>query len=73
MYHVNRDNEVELIMSKSDYEYVLLGLGTLAGSFMRDGDKIAFRKALEVANRINEGNPNWNPYAIESFSAEHSR
>lgn len=58
------DNDlVTITMSRSDYAPLLLVLGYAAGS-THSSDRRFFWSIAALANRINEGNPNWNPYEI---------
>jgi hypothetical protein len=50
---------VTLRMTRGDYQRLLICLGSTAASALE------LRSVLELANRINEGNPAWTPYAFE--------
>ena len=53
-YSEATDGTVNLRITHDDYNYLIMGLGCLAATIGSD--------VLEVANRINEGNPQWTSY-----------
>ncbi len=67
---------VTLTMTRDDYHWMLLVIGYATGASMdnqrqldaaRGGiefDNGFFYSVLGLANRLNEGNPNWTPYQI---------
>ena len=56
-------DQVILTMSRDDYNYVLFALGMATGSSY---DLPERQKALiELTNRLNQGNPNFTPYATD--------
>ena len=66
------DTEVKLEMSRSDYNFMLIilgmGIGTLAYN-----NNLNTEAAMDLVNKINEGNPRWMPYAqkdIEELAQE---
>ena len=54
-------DRVQFDISRDDFELLLLALGMATGSVQ---DTPMRRLLFELANRINEGNPNWTPYEI---------
>ncbi len=54
---------VTLTMVADDYSSLLLALG-MAAVAIRDGDKLNW-VFIALANRLNVGNPNWTPYAVD--------
>lgn len=62
MSYQRSDGIVTLTISVKDYEQILMALGNAVGVASRDGLPIA--PWLELANRINEGNPNWTRYTL---------
>jgi hypothetical protein len=53
-----KDGSVILTMSREDYQLVLMLLGAgVAGERI-----ITWPKAIELLNRLNEGNPHYTPY-----------
>lgn len=59
MSYREENGQVVLTMSRDDYEIILLSLGTFSG--LR-GSSIG--PMLALMNRLNEGNPNYRPYAL---------
>jgi hypothetical protein len=59
-YSTNADGDVVLTMDRRDYETVLLALGYATG-----GEMMPRRSMVELMNRLNDGNPEWRPYATE--------
>ena len=58
MSYCEKDDLVVLTMTRSDYAMVLVALG-MGLSTARFG---GIDRWINVANRINEGNPNFTPY-----------
>jgi len=61
MSYSESNDQVILTMSREDYQLVLmlLGAGT-AGEHV-----ISWKKACELLNRLNSGNPHYTPYQVE--------
>lgn len=58
-----RENgRVYLDLSEDDFDALLLTLGYAAGAARDERD---MRLSLRVANAVNEGNPQWTPYALD--------
>jgi hypothetical protein len=55
------NGQVILTMSIEDYQFVLMLLGAgVAGERI-----LSWKKACELLNRLNQGNPNYTPYQVE--------
>ena len=54
---------VTLRMSRDDYSSLLFMLGSQLGHVRRE-DQATFWRQIELVNRLNEGNPNWQPYEV---------
>jgi hypothetical protein len=59
-----QDGQVVLTLSKEDYNHLLFLLGGATGMAMRDGVRID--SILKLMNRLNEGNPHYTPYQVET-------
>jgi hypothetical protein len=56
------NGQVILTMSREDYQLVLMLLGAgVAGEHV-----VSWKKACMLLNRLNEGNPNYTPYQVET-------
>ena len=55
---------VTLDMPRATYEYLLIALGYYTGAIHASFGDPAVYRALALANELNEGNPDWTPYAI---------
>lgn len=62
-----RDGDrVTLEMSAADYQMMLLALGIAAGNAAKEhgaGGRV-MRDWIRLADRINEGHPEWTPYNV---------
>jgi hypothetical protein len=61
MGYSEENGEVVLRLSRADYEAVLLALGIATGLTAKDGFPVS--GWVELVNRLNQGNPNFQPYA----------
>ena len=53
-------------LTVDDFLKLLLALGRAAGEADRDRtDRDEFWEWIKLANAVNEGNPNWTPYAVD--------
>ena len=61
MSYSEENGLVVLRMSREDFQLVLMLLGAgVAGERI-----VSWKKACELLNRLNEGNPNYTPYQVE--------
>jgi len=58
MYQEDNEGNVVLTVSHDDYQFIIMGLGCLAATL---GTEV-----VEVANRVNEGNPRWTAYETKA-------
>jgi len=63
MAYREENGQVVLTMSREDYERVLMALGMATGASMQGRGPLAMRVIVPLLNRLNEGNPNYTPYA----------
>ena len=54
-------DQVILTMDRNDYNYLLFALGLATGSSYEHKERV--KELLELCNRLNQGNPNFTPYA----------
>jgi hypothetical protein len=54
--------EVTLAMDRADYLLLMYLLGLATGTRSREHDKNGVEQLFKLADRLNEGNPNWRPY-----------
>lgn len=66
-------DEVTLTMSADDWDRLLLVLGVAAAAARRGFSPLSFACTIALVNRLNEGNPNFPPYAIEAGTAAEAR
>ena len=59
MAYSEKDGQVVLTMTKSDYDFLLRAIGAFT-FFVFDRKKVA-----QIMNRLNSGNPNYTPYQTE--------
>lgn len=55
---------VALELTADAFDQLILCMGYAGGAALRDHDRAKFRGFLQLANTVNEGNPNWTPYEI---------
>lgn len=60
----NSDGSVVITLSDEWYGSLLLALGIAAGFSSREGNTAGMYRAFQLANEVNEGNPQWTPYDI---------
>jgi hypothetical protein len=56
-------DRVVLDMPRATWERLIWALGLAAGAFSKD-DRRLLHRHLALVNELNEGNPEWLPYAI---------
>jgi hypothetical protein len=56
---------VALRMTQDEWDELLMVLGYKIGLASKDSDKQMFDLGLRVVNRLNTGNPDFIPYAID--------
>jgi hypothetical protein len=66
MTYREENDQVILTLSKDDYRSLMYTLALPAGSLLGESDKPRVEQILLLANRINEGNPNYRPYQIRA-------
>jgi hypothetical protein len=64
MYTETSDGKVLLTLSHGDYSELLLALGYALGSAVKINEKPMAKSFLRLANTINDGNPDWQPYYV---------
>lgn len=64
MSYREENGQIVLTMSREDYDVVLLRLGMAAGLAMSRYGAEHLNRHLATLNRLNEGNPNYTPYAL---------
>jgi hypothetical protein len=64
MGYTRNGDRVTIEMNIEDWQSLVFVLGAAAGAASRNGDTASFLKWLELANRLNAGNPNWLPYEL---------
>ena len=63
MSYREENDQVILTMSREDYQMLLIVLGYATGGAIKDAWTPASRM-FELTNRLNEGNPNYQPYEV---------
>jgi hypothetical protein len=63
MYTENGD-KVVITLSHSDYNGLLLALGYAVGAAVKINERHVAQSFLRLANTINDGNPDWEPYFV---------
>jgi hypothetical protein len=62
---MKRENgRVVIDISDADYKMLLIALGMAMAVSLGDDERVAL--IVRLANTINEGNPDWTPYALSS-------
>jgi hypothetical protein len=69
---MKRENGRVLIdISEDDFYGLVFVLGFAGGAAVEQKNGVVtLRRTLELANAINEGNPNWTPYDTSAMSSE---
>jgi hypothetical protein len=62
MYSESPDGEVLIKLKHTDYESLLIFLGYALGQAVKDGEPQLADQMLQLANTINDGNPQWRRY-----------
>lgn len=62
--YIREGDVVTLRMTEDDYQALLLRLGRAAASMVDTYGRDALVRELDLANRINAGNPDWTPYGL---------
>jgi hypothetical protein len=57
-------DQVTITITHAQFQQLMLLMGWRAGE-IREPGPITLKEAITLANAINEGNPNWKPYAVE--------
>jgi hypothetical protein len=57
-YREEKSGEVHLWMSREDYDWLMIILGSSAANF-------GVNRITQLADRLNEGNPNYMPHTVE--------
>jgi hypothetical protein len=55
---------VHLDISEADFDSLLFALGLATSQVFLDGGLAALTNYMRLANRINEGNPDWDAYDV---------
>lgn len=64
MQYTKEGKTVRLEMSADEYALMLLMTGYAAGAAMAQGEPNMFWRWIDLANRMNTGNPEFLPYEI---------
>jgi hypothetical protein len=56
---------MEYVICEEDRDLLLLIIGAAAQVFTQRGDRQMVKDIVKFANRINEGNPDWVPFAVK--------
>jgi hypothetical protein len=64
MYTESSDGKVLLTLSHGDYSELLTALGYAMGAAIKGNEQAMSREFLRLANTINDGNPDWEPYYV---------
>ena len=72
MIHQRIGDTVRIDMSIAEWEHLLLMLGYAAGLAGREDPK-RFWKFIQLANDLNSGNPEFQPYEIPKTERKHAR
>ena len=55
-----------ITLTDDEFDQLLIVCGYAAGAAMNNReDRLAY-SFIQLANRINEGNPNWTPYEVQA-------
>lgn len=74
MSYTENGDTITLQVSREDYDRLLLALGMAAACARRDLDESAFWSLIDLANRLNTGNPRFTEYEIpEEFKPDADR
>lgn len=68
MSYREEDGQIVLTMSVDDFERLLIVLGIALSASMNGRGMIGMREILVLSNRLNEGNPHYTPYQVETKS-----
>lgn len=55
---------IVLRMTRDDFNALLIAVGRATGGALIANDRAGVTSTLSLANRLNEGNPNWEPYGV---------
>jgi hypothetical protein len=69
-YSENERGEVVLTMTMDDWQSLIMALGFAAGGADKARHPGYFQRVLALTNRLNEGNPRFTPYEVESPANE---
>lgn len=65
MSYSEKDGQVTLTMDRNTYDNLLLAMGIATGWALHDGNKTQANALFRLINKLNEGNPNFNPYRVD--------
>lgn len=71
MYAEDQDGNVVITLNRQDYDSLLLCLGYAIGGATKDNALDIANVFLRLANTVNQGNPDWRPYATTPTEAIH--
>lgn len=55
---------VHVTLKNQEFDLLLMGIGMAAGLVSLEGNKPLFRQLTRLANAVNDGNPDFNPYDV---------
>lgn len=64
-YSESSDGQVTLTMSREDYDRLLICIGASVGLALQGKGQLGKKIVIELANRLNQGNPHYFPYQVE--------
>ncbi len=64
-----QDGRVYIDLSEAEFNGLLTVLGYALGAALQDQDQLIANAMLRLANAVNEGNPQWSPYAVGEAGA----
>ena len=67
MSYSEQGDQVVLTMTRDDYSRLLMAMGQATGAALTGRGLLRIRELLELLNRLNEGNPNYERYQVERF------
>ena len=65
VYGENEQGDVTLRLTRDDYTRLILALGYATGAAMKQPGGMSVDDLLRLMNRLNEGNSNYRPYAVD--------
>jgi hypothetical protein len=64
MYTESNDGKVVITLEHSDYNALVMALGYAVGAAVKINEQPMAESFLRLANVINYGNPDWEPYYV---------